>query len=288
MTAKAGVVGWPIEHSLSPVLHGYWLRECAINGSYEKIAIEPGTFPKRIVELRAAGYRGVNVTVPFKEEAHRIADFHNTAAMITGAVNLLVFHENGLTEGKNTDAFGLSASLAESLGEHALTGKTAVILGAGGAARAAALAVNDPLKAKPIYVLGRKAIQVERLVAHLMRWTSGKNKTDYRAGMLDDWKDIAKQTDLLINATTAGMGTNDPLDIDLSALNQSAAVCDIVYKPLETPLLKDAAARGHKTIDGLGMLMHQAAPSFEAFFGQRPQVDAGLRTALESALFGSK
>ena len=106
--------------------------------------------------------------------------------------------------------------------------------------------------------------------------------------MLDDWKDIAKQTDLLINATTAGMGTNDPLDIDLSALNQSAAVCDIVYKPLETPLLKDAAARGHKTIDGLGMLMHQAAPSFEAFFGQRPQVDAGLRTALESALFGSK
>jgi shikimate dehydrogenase len=284
MTIKAGVVGWPVEHSLSPVLHGHWLREYGIDGSYEKIAIEPGTFRQRIAYLRAAGYRGVNVTVPFKEEAHRIADFRSTAAMITGAVNLLVFHENGSTEGKNTDAFGLSASLAESLGEDALVGKIAVIFGTGGAARAAALAVNDPLKAKPIYVLGRRAIRSERLVAHLTRWTSGKRKTDYRAGILDDWRSIAGQASLLINATTAGMGTNPALDINLNAMRREAAVCDLVYHPLLTPLLKDATARGHKTVDGLGMLMHQAVPSFEAFFGVKPEVTPGLRAALEKAL----
>jgi len=284
MTLKAAVVGWPVEHSLSPVLHSHWLHEYGVDGSYEKIAIEPGTFAQRIADLRAAGFRGVNVTVPFKEEAHKFADFHNTAAMITGAVNLLVFHDNGLAEGKNTDAFGLSASLAESLGEDALVGKIAVILGAGGAARAAALAVNDPLKAKPIYVLGRKAIQVERLVAHLTRWTSGKRKTDYRAGTFDDWNSIAGQASLVINATTAGMGTNPPLDINLHAMCRNAAVCDLVYHPLVTPLLKDAAALGHRVIDGLGMLMHQAAPSFEAFFGVRPKVTPALREALVRVL----
>ena len=105
-------------------------------------------------------------------------------------------------------------------------------------------------------------------------------------GTLTDWKNVAPGAALLVNSTSAGMTGNPPLDLDLSALPQSAAVCDIVYKPLETQLLKDAAARGHKTIDGLGMLMHQAVPSFEAFFGKRPQVDAGLRAALEGALYG--
>lgn len=284
MTLKAAVVGWPVEHSISPVLHGHWLREYGIDGSYEKIAIQPGTFPQRIAELRAIGFRGLNVTAPFKEEAHRIADFRDTAAMVTGAVNLLVFHDNGLAEGKNTDAFGLAASLAKSLGDDALVGKIAVILGAGGAARAAALAVNDPLKAKPIYVLGRKAIQVERLVAHLMRWTSGKKKTDYRAGIFEDWNSIVGQASLVINATTAGMGTNPPLDVNLHAICSNAAVCDLVYHPLVTPLLKDAAALGHKTIDGLGMLMHQAVPSFEAFFGVKPKVTPTLREALVKVL----
>ncbi|HJT43457.1 MAG TPA: shikimate dehydrogenase [Rhizomicrobium sp.] len=284
MTAKAGVVGWPIEHSLSPVLHRYWLKEYNIDGSFDCIPAEPGKFKDLVSSLRAGDFRGVNVTVPFKEEAHRIADFHDTAAKITGAVNLLVFHENGLTEGKNTDAFGLSASLAESLGEDALVGKIAVIFGTGGAARAAALAVNDPLKAKPIYVLGRKAIRAERLVAHLTRWTSGKRKTDYRAGILDDWRSIAGQASLLINATTAGMGTNPALDINLNAMRREAAVCDLVYHPLLTPLLKDAASLGHRIIDGLGMLMHQAVPSFEAFFGIRPKVTPGLREALVKTL----
>ncbi len=278
MTVKAGIVGWPVTHSLSPVLHGYWLKKYGIDGAFEKVGAEPGQFETVIAKLRDQGFIGVNVTVPHKESAFALADKVDAAAKAAGAANLLIFGP-GHIEGRNTDTYGLARSLEESIG--ALKGDTAVLLGAGGAARGAVLAL-EAAGAGTIHILNRDGSRAQNLAAALTPNVNAR----LVPGTLTDWKNVAPGAALLVNSTSAGMTGNPPLDLDLSALPQSAAVCDIVYKPLETQLLKDAAARGHKTIDGLGMLMHQAVPSFEAFFGKRPQVDAGLRAALEGALYG--
>jgi shikimate dehydrogenase len=278
MTAKAAVVGWPIQHSLSPVLHGHWLKEYGIDGSYEKIAIEPGTFSQRIAELRANGYRGVNVTVPFKEEAFALAQKKQEAAAICGAANLLAFGEQ--VSGNNTDAFGLADSVEEVLGKGWLRWKNVVMLGAGGAARGVAYGLQH-YGASEITILNRSKDRADQLAADL-----GAHLPDaiFRTGTLDDWNSVAADSDLVVNTTSAGMKDTPPLNIDLSALPEPAAICDIVYNPLMTPLLKEARARGYQTIDGLGMLMHQAAPSFEAFFGVKPKVTRDLRAALMEAL----
>jgi shikimate dehydrogenase len=280
MTVKAGIVGWPVTQSLSPVLHGYWLKQLGIDGEMLRTPAQPDEFRDVIARLRAEGFAGVNVTVPHKEAAFALADRVDAAAKMAGAANLLVFHA-GAIEGRNTDSYGLAESLRENIG--ALGGADVVLLGAGGAARGAVLALEN-LGAGTIHILNRDAVRAETLARDLAPHVNAR----LVPGTLSDWNGVAGNAALLVNSTSAGMSGNPPLDLDLSALKPGAAVCDIVYKPLETPLLKDAAARGHKTIDGLGMLMHQAAPSFEAFFGQRPKVDAGLRAALESALFGPK
>lgn len=280
MTVKAGIIGWPVTQSLSPVLHGYWLRQMGIDGEMRRVPAPPEEFRDVIARLRAEGFAGVNVTVPHKESAFALADRVDAAAKMAGAANLLVFHA-GAIEGRNTDSYGLAESLRENIG--ALSGADVVLLGAGGAARGAVLALEN-LGAGTIHILNRDAERAKNLAAQLGPHVNAR----LVPGALADWKDAATKAALLVNSTSAGMSGNPPLDLDLAALPQQAVVCDIVYKPLETQLLKDAKARGHKTIDGLGMLMHQAVPSFEAFFGKRPQVDAGLRAALESALFGPK
>ena len=197
-------------------------------------------------------------------------------AQSAGAVNLLIFHETQI-EGRNTDALGLAESLRQSFGM--LNGNNVVLLGAGGAARGAILALED-LGAGKIFLLNRHVQRAQSLALSLSRHV----RTPVVPGALTDWQKVASGAVLLINSTSAGMAANPPLDLDLSQLPKSAAVCDIVYNPLETKLLKDAAARGHTTIDGLGMLMHQAAPSFEAFFGVKPKVTPALRAALVEAL----
>jgi shikimate dehydrogenase len=275
---RAGVIGWPVDHSLSPVLHGYWLKQYGIDGSYEKIAIEPGTFLQRIAELRATGYRGVNVTVPFKEEAYWCAQTCQLAATVCEAANLLLFGSD--IDASNTDAFGLSDSVEEVLGKGWLQGKVVVVLGAGGAARGVAYGLQHYGAAK-VTILNRTKDRANQLVASIRNYLPNIN---FHTDTLDGWRDAVTDADLLVNATSAGMKGTAPLDIDLSALPKDAAVCDIVYHPLETQLLKGAKARGLKAIDGLGMLMHQAVPSFEAFFGVRPEVTPGLRAELEKAL----
>ena len=280
MTVKAGIVGWPVMQSLSPVLHGYWLKQLGIDGEMLRTPAQPDEFRDVIARLRGEGFAGVNVTVPHKEAAFALADRVDAAAKMAGAANLLVFHA-GAIEGRNTDSYGLAESLRENIG--ALSGGHVVLLGAGGAARGAVLALEN-LGAGTIHILNRDESRAQNLAAQLAPHVNAR----LVPGALADWNSVAGNAALLVNSTSAGMSGNPPLDLDLSVLNPGAAVCDIVYKPLETPLLKDARARGHRTIDGLGMLMHQAAPSFEAFFGQRPKVDAGLRAALESALFGPK
>ena len=276
MTRKAGIVGWPVAHSLSPVLHGYWLEKYGIDGAFERVPAEPGKFEAVIADLRAQGFSGVNVTVPHKEAAFALADKVDAAAKAAGAANLLIFGQS-VIEGRNTDSYGLAETLRETIGT--LAGKNAVLLGAGGAARGAVLAL-EALGATSIHILNRDAARAQNLAASLASHVNAR----LVPGALSDWNKVAAHAVLVVNSTSAGMGSTPPLDLNLAVLPGEAVVCDIVYVPLQTKLLKDAAARGLKTVDGLGMLMHQAAPSFEAFFGKRPEVDAGLRARLESEL----
>jgi shikimate dehydrogenase len=275
---RAGIVGWPARHSLSPVLHGYWLKEYGIDGEFVRLPAPPEEFAAVIEKARQDGLAGVNVTVPHKEAAFRLAQSHDKAAKICGAVNLLIFGGDGIM-GRNTDHFGMQKSLEENLGM--LTGKTVVLLGAGGAARGAVLAL-DEMGVAQIHILNRHQARADNLSHEMTLNVKAKLVT----GAFASWPSIAGEAALLLNTTSAGMSGNEPLALDLAPLPTSAAVCDIVYNPLQTELLKNAAARGHKTIDGLGMLMHQAVPSFEAFFGTRPKVTPGLRAALEAALNG--
>ena len=272
----AGIIGWPVTHSLSPVLHGHWLAEYGIDGAMVPLAARVEDFSLVIDGARRAGFKGVNVTVPHKEAAFAIAHRVDAAAKSAGAANLLVFHGREI-EARNTDSIGLAESLRENIG--ALNGGNVVLLGAGGAARGAILAL-EMLGAGKIHLLNRDAARAKNLAASLAPQVGAA----VQPGSLDDWGKVAGGTVLVVNSTSAGMGANPSLDLDLSALPKATAVCDIVYNPLQTKLLKDAAARGHKTIDGLGMLMHQAVPSFEAFFGVRPKVTPVLREALVKAL----
>jgi shikimate dehydrogenase len=276
---RAGVIGWPVKHSLSPVLHGYWLREYGIDGEMLRLPAEPQQFVAEIERVRGLGFTGVNVTVPHKEAAFNLAQTRDAASDICGATNLLVFGRGGI-EGRNTDHVGLRESLRENLG-HTLRDKTVILLGAGGAARGAVLAL-DALGVAQIHILNRHHARADALARSLALKVNAK----LLPGPLESWTALAPQATLLLNTTSAGMASIPPLELDLSGLPQGAAVCDIVYNPLETPLLQHAAARDLKTIDGLGMLMHQAVPSFEAFFGVTPKVTPGLRAALIQALNG--
>jgi shikimate dehydrogenase len=272
----AGIIGWPVAHSLSPLLHGHWLAEYQIDGAVVPLPARVEDFAAIIDGVRRAGFSGVNVTVPHKESAFAMAHSLDAAAKAAGAVNLLVFRD-GKMEGRNTDALVLAESLREEIGT--LAGKSVVLLGAGGAARGAILAL-EMLGASKIHLLNRDTHRAKTLATSL----SAQVKAPVEPGGLSDWAKTAGDAALVVNSTSAGMGSNPPLDIDLGVLPKEAAVCDIVYSPLETKLLKDAAARGHQTIDGLGMLMHQAVPSFEAFFGVRPKVTTALRTELIKVL----
>jgi shikimate dehydrogenase len=272
----AGIIGWPVSHSLSPVLHGHWLDEYGIDGAMVPLAAGREDFAAVIDGVRRAGFKGVNVTVPHKEAAFAISHNVDAAAQSAGAANLLVFSDQGI-EGRNTDSLGLAESLRETIGT--LNGKSVVLLGAGGAARGAILAL-EMLGAGKIHLLNRDSHRAKTLASSL----APQVKAPVAPGALGDWSRVAGDAALVVNSTSAGMGNNPSLDIDLAVLPKSAVICDIVYNPLETKLLKDAAARGHRTVDGLGMLLHQAVPSFEAFFGVRPQVTPGLRAVLEKVL----
>lgn len=274
----AGVIGYPVTHSLSPRLHFHWLREYAIDGAYVPLSVPRESFAVALTGLRAAGLAGVNVTVPHKEAAFAIAEHHDRSARLSGAANILVFRD-GQLEGRNSDVVGLAASLTESLGPDALRGAAVTVLGAGGAARAAVLAL-DELGAAEIRILARNVARADVLAREMRSATEAA----IAAFAWTAWHDAASGSALLLNATSAGLKGNAPLALSLEGLPQSAAVCDIVYDPLDTALLVAARARGHRTIDGLGMLMHQAVPAFAAFYGMTPKVTPALRHELEKAL----
>lgn len=274
----AGIVGWPVAHSLSPQLHSYWLQEYRIDGAYVPLPVVREDFARVLMALHKAGFAGVNVTVPHKEAAFAVAHELDATALAAGAVNVLVFQGERII-GRNTDVRGLAESIIDTLGADALNSTTVLVLGAGGAARAAILAC-DRLGAGTIRILSRQTARSEALVAALNRYVAAT----LTAVPWNEWGVAARDIHLLVNATSAGMKGAQSLALDIGPVPRTAAVCDLVYNPLETDLINAARARGQRTIDGLGMLMHQAVPAFEAFFGVVPRVTAPLRGELEHAL----
>lgn len=269
----AGVTGWPVKHSLSPRLHGFWLRRHGIDGIYAPFPVAPENFGAAVRGLAAAGLSGLNVTVPHKRSAFEIADELDGAARMIGAVNTLVF-DGGRILGRNTDAPGFMANLVQ-YGVDPTVGP-AVVIGAGGAARAALHALLEA-GAPEIRLVNRTAEKARKLAEETedSRVIAGNYPIS-----VESLTDVA----LLVNTTSLGMTGQPPLNVDLAALPDGAVVHDIVYVPLETPLLAAARSRGLKTVDGLGMLLHQAAPAFEAFYGVRPAVDRELREHLLEVL----
>lgn len=263
----AGVMGWPVGHSRSPLLHGYWLEKLGIDGAYLPLPVRPQDFELICRALPRMGFAGVNVTLPHKEQALALADRVDPQALRIGAVNTLVVAEDGALEGRNTDAFGFIENLRPF---HAAGGK-AVVIGAGGAARAVIAALQDDGAAE-IRLVNRTRDRAEEVAAALGGGVA-----------VVDWQDRAAAlagADLLVNTTSLGMVGQAPLELALDDLPGDALVTDIVYTPLTTDLLSRAAARGNPVVDGLGMLLHQARPGFAAWFGVWPQVDAALRAAV--------
>lgn len=268
-TTKAGVIGWPVSHSLSPRLHGFWLDRYGIDGTYEAIAVDPAALGDELGRLAGLGYAGLNVTVPHKQAAlKRMTTLSDTARRI-GAVNTITFDKDkSALHGDNTDGYGfLENLLAAGRGFDATRGP-AVVLGAGGAARAVVAALCDAGAAE-VRLVNRTRGTAEKLAADLGGPISVIDWNDRSPALAD--------AALLVNATTLGMTGKPPLDISLDALPTDATVNDIVYAPLETPLLVAAQRRGNGAVDGLGMLLHQARPAFKAFFGRDPEVSAALR-----------
>ncbi len=262
----AGVIGWPITHSRSPQLHGFWLERHQIDGAYVPLAIAPENFDMALAGLAAAGFRGLNVTLPHKLAAYAACDTIDDNARRIGAVNTIVFDENGKPHGSNTDAFGFVENIRQNSSWNA--GGVAVVLGAGGAARAVCVALIDA-GVTEIRVLNRTRERADALARDLGRPLTVADWS-HRAAVLAD-------ATMLVNTTSLGMTGQPPLEIDLAALSEKAVVNDIVYVPLETDLLAAARARGNETVDGLGMLLHQARPGFEAWFGVKTEVTEELR-----------
>ena len=271
----AGVIGWPVAHSRSPRLHGFWLDEYGIDGAYLPLAVKPEDFATVLRALPKMGFSGANVTVPHKEAALAGCDTVDDLARRIGAVNTIIIQADGALHGSNTDAYGFIESLRAGAPDWAAASAPAVLLGAGGAARALAVALLDA-GVPALRLVNRTRSRAEALAADL-------GDARVTVGDWGDWTTCLDGAGLLVNGTSLGMEGQPPLEIALDALPADAVVNDIVYTPLETPLLAAARRRGNRAVDGLGMLLHQARPGFAAWFGVDPEVTAELRNhVLES------
>ncbi len=279
-TAVAGVIGWPISHSQSPRLHGYWLAKHGIDGAYIPLPVQPDHLREAIFGLRGLGFRGANVTIPFKEKVIPLMDSISPLAQKIGAVNTIIIQDDGQLHGTNTDAPGFVDNL-KSQAPHWTGQGRVVVLGAGGAARAICAALADD-GAKEIIILNRSIEKAERLAAELQELFA----TPMRglAFTAENWAAVAPDCDVLVNTTALGMVNHPPLSIDLTPLLSHAIVSDIVYAPLQTQLLQQAKARNLITVDGLGMLLYQARAGFAAWFGATPDVTPDLRAYVISGL----
>jgi len=270
MAKKAFVTGFPIKHSRSPLIHGFWLNELGLDGSYEAIEVAPQNFAEFANSLAHNGFAGGNVTIPHKEAAFSLVENHDEAATAIGAVNTL-WLEDGKLCGGNTDAYGFAANL-DALAPGWDSADTALVLGAGGAGRAIVHALQKRGFSR-ISIVNRTVSRAQELADHFGEGVCAHG--------WDAAQSLVKDAGLIVNTTSLGMSghgeeaTEFPLD--LGEAQKSAVATDIVYIPLKTPFLAKADAAGLKTVDGLGMLLHQAVPGFERWFGKRPQVTDALR-----------
>ena len=275
---RAGVVGWPVDHSRSPTIHRHWLSELGLAGSYERFAVQPGEFREFAAQIGRDGLVGANITAPHKETASTLCDRRTPVADALGAVNT-VWREDGLLWGDNTDVAGFLANMDESAPGWAERAKSAVVIGAGGAARAIVYALMSR-RVERVAIVNRTRARAEALAAQF----GGSTRAV-------DWAALATEltgADLLVNTTSLGMTGQPPLVIDLSALPDGAVVAEVVYVPLRTPLIEAARARGLRAAEGLGMLLHQAAPAFARWFGQTPVVTRALRALVEAEVLATR
>lgn len=273
-TRLAAVIGWPVGHSKSPRLHNWWLERLGIDGAYVPLPVAPDRFAQVVRAMPHMGFAGCNITVPHKEAALALADVVDPVARRIGAANTLVFRPDGIIEARNTDGFGFLENLRQGAPNWTPASGPAVVLGAGGAARAVCVSLLDA-GAPSIRLANRTRGRCEALAAEL-------------GGPIEvcEWPVTASALEdaaLLVNTTSLGMTGQPPLEVDLSPLPVGALVTDIVYSPLETDLLRSARRRGNPVVDGLGMLLHQARSGFAAWFGVWPEVTEELRAFVLSA-----
>ncbi len=273
----AGVMGWPVAHSRSPKIHNFWLEKLGLTGSYVLLPVAPGMLNIALPGLAALGFKGCNITIPHKVDAIELVQDVDANARRVGAVNTIVVQRDHSLRGMNTDGFGFIQSLLDASPDWAADAGPITVLGAGGAARAVVLALADR-GAKEIRLINRTFEKADALAKEF----GGPLKAMPWAQRHAALADVA----LLVNTTSQGMHGNPPLDLDLQALPGHALVSDIIYVPLETSLLIEARRRGNVTVNGLGMLLNQARPAFEAWFGVLPEVTPELRRRVEATLQG--
>ena len=267
----AGVMGWPVTHSKSPRLHGYWLGEHKIDGIYIPMAVPPDKIEQALRALPVLGFRGCNLTIPHKELAMPVVDHIDDLAKRVGAVNTIVVKEDGSLEGRNTDVYGFAQNLLSAGFQLDRNNPVATVLGAGGAARAIVVALQN-MGFQEIRIVNRSEDRA-RILADTLTVPSVRFQ-------VEGWSNADKAlsgASLLVNSTSLGMTGQPPLEINIASLLSTAWVTDAVYAPLETGLLQQAKAKGCRTVDGIGMLLHQARPGFAAWFGKDPEVTQALR-----------
>ena len=274
----AGIMGWPVSHSRSPVLHGFWLDEAEVDGAYVPLLVSPGRIAEALRALPVLGFRGCNLTIPHKQTALSAVDRVEPQARRIGAVNTVIVAADGSLEALNTDVFGFRENLRDAVPGWDPIAGPAVVLGAGGSARAVVAALAEA-GVSEIRIVNRTLDRAEAVARDLATPTARITVHSWgEAG------DVQREAGLLVNTTSLGMAGEPPLAIDLTPLPRPAPVVDIVYVPLETGLLGAARKLGHPVVDGLGMLLHQGRPGFEAWFGAAVRVTPRLRAAVMATL----
>ncbi|WBU63828.1 shikimate dehydrogenase [Paracoccus aerodenitrificans] len=267
----AGVLGWPIAHSRSPLVHGHWLDRYGLEGGYIPLPVHPDNLENVLKTLPKMGFVGVNVTIPHKEAALRLSDSLTDRAALIKAANTLIFREDGKIHADNTDGYGFLANLLQEAPDWRPDQGPAAVIGAGGAARAVVASLLES-GVPELRITNRTRLRADQIRAEF-----GAKVVVY------DWAQAGNMLEgahTAINATSMGMTGKAPLPVPLDALAPETLVTDLVYTPLMTDFLKEAQQRGCMVVDGLGMLLHQAVPGFERWFGQRPEVDEELRQAV--------
>lgn len=267
----AGVIGWPIAHSRSPLLHGHWLKRYGIAGHYVPLPVMPEHLAEVLRVMPRLGFVGANVTIPHKESVLVLADVVTDRAALIGAANTLIFRPDGKIHADNTDGYGFIANIRQNAPDWNAAAGPAAVIGAGGAARAVVASLLES-GVPELRIANRTRIRAEQI------------KSEFGAKVVVyDWAEAGNMLEgaaTVVNATSMGMEGKPPLRVPLEALAPGTLATDLVYTPLITPFLAEAQSRGCRIVDGLGMLLHQGAPGFERWFGQRPEVDDTLRQAV--------